>query len=299
MRRCLNHRTLIVSMLTSIVMIGGCKKIDNNPENPFDYEIVDDGDTASVEMESIAWLHQNIFVLRCANPACHDGSFEPDFRTMQSTYSSLVYHDVKKNDAQNSFEFRVVPGDADASWLYHRVTTNDQVLGRMPLYADPLTSSEIAAIRGWINKGAPNAQGELPTYPNLPPQVNGYQVYDSNNIRVDTIRLNGWASPMILEANQTYNMVFYVTDDTTATADLKNQKVEFSLDRDNFTPFASITPIKLFEDVTAATLNTSIFSSGQQIFFRYALEDDQGGATQMPSDVSEFWWKENYSLIIQ
>jgi hypothetical protein len=289
--------TLVVCLL--LIIQTACKKLDDNPENPFANQETENTDTSSVDIESIAWLHQNVFAVRCANPACHDGTFEPDFRTMQSTYSSLVYHDVTKNDPQNSYDYRVVPGDAEASWLYNRVTTDDQVLGRMPLYAEPLSSSELKAIRGWINKGAPDAQGDLPQYPNLPPQVNGYQVFDSSNTRVDTFRVNGWSSPMTLQSNTVYTVVFYIRDDTTATADLQNQKIEFSLDRDNFSPFASITPVKLYENVTAATLNTAMFNAGQQIFFRYYVEDEQGASTQFPSDVSEFWWKENYSLIIQ
>lgn len=289
----------LVASVFLLFLQAACKKVDNNPENPFANQGTGNTDTVSADMESIAWLHQNVFAVRCANPACHDGTFEPDFRTMQSTYSSLVYHKVTKNDPQGSYDYRVVPGDADASWLYNRVTTDDQVLGRMPLYAEPLSDDEVMAIRGWINKGAPDAQGDLPQYPNLPPQVNGYQVFDSANTRVDTTRLNGWPSPMLLEPNTTYTIAFYIADDTTATADLQNQKIEFSLDRDNFSPFASITPVKLYENVTVASLNTANFNSGQQIFFRYYVEDDQGASTQFPADVSEFWWKENYSLMVQ
>lgn len=286
-------------LLVILLAVFSCKKIDNNPENPFADQNQHPGDTSSLEMQSIGWLHQNIFAVRCANPACHDGTFEPDFRTMQSTYSSLVFHPVTKNDPQGSFEYRVYPGDAIASWLYHRVTTNDQVLGQMPLYAEPLTSSEIDAIRGWIEKGAPDAEGNLPQYPNLPPQVRGYQVLDSAQKQVDTIRVNGWSSPMILTQNTSYVMAFYIQDDATATANLKNQKIEFSLIRDNFNPFTSITPVKLYENVTIATLNTTGMPAGQQIFFRYYVEDEQGAATQFPANTSEFWWKENYSLIIQ
>lgn len=297
--RSISLKIILLLTLVLLVLVNSCKKIDDNPENPFGKTNEDDDTTVKPDQESIVWLHQNIFAVKCANPACHDGSFEPDFRTMQSTYSSLVYHPVTKNNAQNSFEFRVSPGEPEASWLYHRVTTTDQVLGRMPLYAEPLSSAEVAAIRGWIEKGAPDAQGDLPQYPNLPPQVFGYQVFDSLDLRVDTIRSNGWASPVLLQSNTTYRVVFYVTDDTTKTADLQNQKLEFSLERDNFNPFASVTPVRFYENVTIATINTANFISGQQIFFRYYLEDHQGAATQMPADVSEFWWKENYSLMVQ
>ncbi|MBK7268515.1 MAG: hypothetical protein IPI07_03030, partial [Flavobacteriales bacterium] len=33
---------------------------------------------------------------------CHDGTFEPEFRTIASAYNSLVYHPVIANDARRA-----------------------------------------------------------------------------------------------------------------------------------------------------------------------------------------------------
>ncbi len=274
------------------------KETTSNAENPFLDQQGPDTSVSKLSLSTIEGLHQNVFAVKCANPTCHDGSFEPDFRTVQSTYSSLVYHPVTKNDDQGSYTYRVHPGKANESWITHRVTTDDEVLGRMPLYAKPLSTEEINGLKTWINNGAKDVNGNLPDFPNLPPTVYGYQALDANNDRVDTNRVNGWASAMTLGANQTYTLVFYVEDDTSATADLKNQKVEFSLSRDNFVPMASIPVIKLWENVTVATLNTSQFSSNTTIYFRYYLEDEHGNATQMPSNQSQYWWKENFSFIL-
>lgn len=290
---------IAISALLFFVGLMSCKKEVSDEKNPFDVEQNTEGGEVELELSTIQGLHQNVFAVRCANPTCHDGSFEPDFRTVQSTYSSLVYHPVTKNDDGESFTYRVQPGDADASWLNHRVTTSDEVLGRMPLYANPLTDEEIAAIRKWINDGAKDIDGNLPDLPNLPPAVLGYQIQDSQGGRVDTTRVDGWASAAILDPNTAYTMYFYVTDDNTATADLKNQKIEFSYDRDNWTPFYQINPVKIWDNITTAGFNTSTFPSDSTVYFRYYVEDEKGADTQMPENGSPFWYKENFSIIVQ
>ncbi len=290
---------LILLIVLGLLALGCEKTIDQNPGNPYLNQSGEDTSGISLGLKSIEGLHQNVFAVRCANPTCHDGSFEPDFRTVQSTYSSLVYHPVTKNDAQGSYEYRVHPGKASRSWIIHRLSTDDEILGRMPLYAQPLKEEEIQAIRDWINDGARDMFGQPASLPNLPPVVHGYQVHDSSGLRADTNRVGNWATAMKLAANASYLFYFQVSDDTTATADLQNQKIEFSLYRDNFQPFASVTPAMIWNEITVATVNTDIFSKGKTVYFRYYVEDEEGEATQFPSDESEFWYKENFSFIVQ
>lgn len=285
-----------LSALVMIFIAFSCEKNASETDNPFANQTGPDTTVHKLSLNTIEGLHQNVFAVKCANPTCHDGSFEPDFRTVQSTYSSLVYHPVTKNDDKGSYTYRVYPGKAEESWIHHRVTTNDEVLGRMPLYAKPLTDDEINGLRNWINSGAKDVNGNAPAFPNLPPTVYGYQALDANDNRVDTNRVNGWASAMTLAANQSYTLVFYVEDDTSATADFKNQKVEFSYQRDNFTPIATVPVTKLWEKVTIATFNTAQFNANTTVYFRYYLEDEHGNATQMPSDQTQYWWKENFSF---
>lgn len=289
----------ILLILAALVMTFACEQKLDESDNPFD--VNQDIDTSEVKLEeaTIEGLHKNVFAVRCANPTCHDGSFEPDFRTVQSTYSSLVYHPVTKNDDQGSFTYRVMPGNADSSWIVQRVRTDDEVLGRMPLYAEPLTAKEVEALRLWINNGAKDVQGNVPDLPNEQPTVHGYQIQDLQQNRVDTARVNGWGSAAILQANTAYDFYFYITDDNTLTEDLKNQKIEFSYDRDNWTPFYQISPVKLWTDVTKASFNTSAFQSNTTVYFRYFVEDDQGGKTETPEDASPYWLKDYYSIIVQ
>ena len=89
------------------------------------------------------FLIPNVFQPKCAQPACHDGAFSPDFRTIESAYASLVYNDVVKK--LSPWKYVITPGDTANSWLWQRVnhemivSGNDTSQGRMPLYFDKLS----------------------------------------------------------------------------------------------------------------------------------------------------------------
>jgi hypothetical protein len=167
---------IILILILSFTIFLACKKVEkvtttdntNITNNPFNTNSSSDTNTTSVKIDAatILGLHTFIFSLRCAGPACHDDSFEPDFRTVQSSYSTLVYHNVWKNTIDKEFTFKVIPGDTGASWLHERLTTDDPVLGKMPLYDNPLTSNELKNIEDWILNGAKNILGNNPLQPN-------------------------------------------------------------------------------------------------------------------------------------
>ena len=139
-----------------------CKK--DVPPNPFDEVTNPNGEEempVELDPKSLPGLHQNIFKPTCANSGCHDGTFEPDFRTLESTYNTLVNHPVIKNDPANSFTFRVVPSNVDASQLVARVTYDiDDNSGIMPLSLEPDSDYNekreeyIQNIKDWITAGA-------------------------------------------------------------------------------------------------------------------------------------------------
>ncbi|MCS7074891.1 MAG: hypothetical protein NZ108_10535 [Bacteroidia bacterium] len=158
-----------------------CNKKENPFYNPNSQSIETVQPPANADPTTITGLHQRIFSTKCANPGCHDGSFEPDFRTVQSTYSSTAFHPVAKNDTILNFQFRVVPFDTARSWLWYRVTTHDTVLGRMPLYAPPLNAEELRNLSTWIMNGARDVNGKVPDPPNFPPVFEWYIARDANN----------------------------------------------------------------------------------------------------------------------
>jgi hypothetical protein len=51
---------------------------------------------------------------------------------------------------------RVVPGNADASYIIHKLEGGPNISGaRMPLNGQPLSAGQVAIIRAWIDDGAP------------------------------------------------------------------------------------------------------------------------------------------------
>ncbi len=281
-----------------LIAISCEKEIDNNAENPFGNQEVKDSNSTKLDIKTFEGLHQQIFAIKCANPTCHDGSFEPDFRTVQSAYSSLVYQPVTKNDSLNFYKYRVYPKKLNESWLMRRVLA-DEVLGRMPLYAQPLSDEEINAIQTWIMDGAPDAFGNKPAFPNLPPTIYGYHINDANGVRIDTNRPR-WSSPFYLDANTNYTLRMFVEDDTSATADLTNHKMEMSYERDQWQPFASFTSfVKIWENVMDGSFSTSGISSGDTVYFRYYVADPAGAAIDEPQNSSPYWLKNHYSFIIK
>lgn len=86
---------------------------------------------------------QPILARKCF--ACHG----PD-----QAEGGLAYHDADLALVEaDSGEFAIVPGDADASNMIARVTTDDEY-ERMPPEGDPLTQSEVAVLKQWIQEGA-------------------------------------------------------------------------------------------------------------------------------------------------
>ena len=148
-----------------LFMLFVCYACDDDFVNPYDgieAPITDSTLVAELEPTSLAGIHASIFRPTCANSGCHDGTFEPDFRTINGTYNTLVNQAVIKNDPQNSFEFRVVPGDPESSQLMARLTYDiDGNSGVMPLLTDPGSDypenreDYIDRIREWIARGAP------------------------------------------------------------------------------------------------------------------------------------------------
>ena len=178
-----NYSKLLFSVfalsIALFVFLNSCKKEETPqlPANPF--ENIDYGSTSAPippDPNSLVGIHTNILQPKCAIPGCHDGNFEPDFRTPQSAFSTLVYHPVVKNNATESFKFRVVPFKSAESVFYERITNCCFVNqdDRMPQdnIGVPLPDSDIAAIKAWIDNGAKDIGGNVPSYPNLEPIIN-------------------------------------------------------------------------------------------------------------------------------
>ena len=154
--------------LLFLTIMTGCTQNGGNPYLTIGTpNLVQVNDT--VESTSLVGLHRDIFIPSCAISGCHDGHFEPDFRSVQSTYSTLVWQPIIKNNAQDEFQYRVLPFEPEKSVLYERVNNCCFVNkdDRMPQdqIGKALPSNEIEAIYTWIRQGAKDLAGKTRTHP--------------------------------------------------------------------------------------------------------------------------------------
>lgn len=113
-----------------------------------------DGDDGRVvkDTPSFAADIQEIFDRRgCSSSTCHGSAQQAgmDLRT-GAAYGSLV-----GVTASTESIVRVIPGDPDGSYIVMRVEARQSVGSRMPLGGDPLDAVDLANLRNWIARGAP------------------------------------------------------------------------------------------------------------------------------------------------
>ena len=254
---------------------------------------------------NFAYLYQNIFRPTCANSGCHDGTFPPDFRTIVSSYNAIVYQPVITNDAQNTFTYRVAPGNSAMSLLYERlVTFIPNTSGIMPAVVDPDSdwntrdAEYIAAIKAWIDGGALDMFGNAPSLGNLQPQVVGVQAFPTGTTATPYPRPAGPdPEPMTVPFGSTVDVWLAFEDDDKAANQIPIKEVLVSKDLFGMTDSTTfqmqiVSPIQRQDflgntvDFThKATLDLSSFIVGTPVFFRvYVDESVQGEVIEIPNE---------------
>lgn len=310
-------------LLTGLVLIvlailfNGCKKEDQPPHNPYDdvVYVTPPSPVDTLDPKSFVALHKNILHPKCSKPGCHDGNFEPDFRTIQSSYSTLVYHSIIKNNEDSTFQYRVVPYDTAMSILHERITNCCFVNqdDRMPQdnIGVPLPAEDINIISQWILDGAKDMFGQLPTYPNQKPNVIVYiavstdfvTVLSDVNNRIDSVYYN----PFIMPPSTQMYLAFVVEDDSTAVANLQVNKVKMSYDPDDFSAsapgykeyVASYSNLGGDNEGHLVLINTGDFASDKVVYMRYYVNDgDHSENVEFPNDASILAYKTFYSFYV-
>ena len=275
----------ILILVWSIAMLNSCKKEAPAPANP--YNSINRNDTTSnaitADSLTITYLHQKVLSTRCALNGCHEGHFEPDFRTPMSAFASLVFAPITKNDTARRYKFRVIPNDTTRSVLYQRITnccfvnTND----RMPQdnIGVPLPDSSIHMVARWIMNGARDMYGNIPTRPDEPVIINGYFAISTNyqtgysNNRLDSIYSNPFVLPAAVNS---FYLVVVDTDDITPTTQFRVNTLKLSL---NATDFSNATTVQATylnangPQYWVATVNPTNFPVGDTVYMRYYVND--------------------------
>jgi len=302
------RKFLFFAVFMSFVLIN-CTE-DDFPLNPYDG--IDYGNTTlvidTVSSTSFVKLHRDVLGPSCNVMGCHDGSFEPDFRTVESAYNTLVYHTIIKNNLAEDFTYRVVPGDTALSVLHERLTnccfvnTND----RMPQdnIGNALPEADLDAVTAWILEGAKDITGAIPNEPNNLPNVQYFLV---SNATYDSIysenRIGGlFYNPFLMPNNEQVNFIFRVNDDQTLAKDMLLNQLSISEYSDDFSNAitASAITFEQTNKVWLLSFNTAMLQIGKTYFMRYTINDgDNPTNTTYPNNQTSFVYKNIWSFTVQ
>jgi len=227
-----------ISLFAICIYLGSCSK-ESLPVNPFDPNQSDTNvlDTNKYDPYSIFAIHKDILKPTCANSGCHDGNFEPDFRTVESSYFGLVNVAPIKSNISGGFPYRVLPGDASKSMLLQRMTIDlNGNSGIMPLALEPKStyqqhkSKYLQRITKWINDGAKDLAGNIPYTPNFPPNIQGVVFFQGNT----ELSRPGLYEAANATAGMNTSVYFSISDDKLDQSQLKNCTVNVSAHPDSF-----------------------------------------------------------------
>ncbi|MEM6344264.1 MAG: hypothetical protein AAF927_10315 [Bacteroidota bacterium] len=306
------------------LLIGACMVSPDMPPNPFEMSksiqipIADSGLVNSLPASHIVSLHQRVFSPTCANSGCHDGSFEPDFRTVESTYNTLVYQEVIKNNPQGSFQYRVDPFHPERSVLWERLTHDiDGQSGLMPLVVESGSEWEqnkdslLQAIHDWIASGAPDMFGNTPITEALPPSVRGaIGIIASER---DPIRREGGNGKMLISpGTQRLELYLSLQADISPANQISSVKLRLSKDRNDFHSASGDavqvipSPIvsygftgELEEFYHHITIPLDTLVLGDYQYFRvYIQVEGQNELIEIPGDGSADYMKEMFAFEI-
>lgn len=293
-----------------IVQLSSCKE-DDEADNPYDdvnYNTSSNNNEPEPDPASFQGLHKNIFSKKCALSGCHDGTFEPDFRTVQSAYASLVYQPVIKNSVNNidSFFLRVIPYNHSESFLHERITTSTTEY--MPSNGVRLPQSDISNIITWIDNGARDVNGNVPVKPDLPPNIFAVAATDPTffTVRYDTMRVGGLiTNPFIVPNNTAFNILYFCSDaldgaDSTDVAAFTNCRIKFSYNKDDFSNATTINSTFLLSQIWYTSLNSNLWPAGSTVYFRIYINDGHHTEdVEFPKDESLFYYKTYCSFYVQ
>ncbi len=301
-------------LILIVIGIVGCKAEDPDIDNPYDNQQVGqehdqvDPDHKELDPNSIQGIHANIFFPTCANSGCHDGNFEPDFRTIESSYNTIVSQPIIKQDEMNPLTARVTPGNASTSMLIRRIMVDlGGNSGKMPLLTEPDSDwpskkvEYIKNIENWINNGAINQDGDTPTSSNFPVQLKGIAA----KVNGSFVSRSGKYGPLNVPGGASQIELWFAYEDDGLTPDqLSGLSLDLSLNANFFdsTNLQSISYTSSPEVVTGffgedesfyhkATINLSNWQSGDVVWIRTWVTDGVN-YSELPNDKSLFLAKQ-------
>jgi hypothetical protein len=293
-----------------IAVFSACQEEDTGI-NPFD-NIVNNQDTVKLNIldadpNSIAGIYQNVLKPTCANVACHDGVFEPDFRTIESAYNTLVFQEPIKNNGD--YLYRVEPFKPDASVIIARL--ENIISPQMPFTVEPDSdwnekrTEYIQNIKTWIANGAPDIAGNIPTEVYPKPILLGAGAYVNS---IWQQRAGGSGALQISRSASIIDFYFSFNHEFLDSEDLTYNKIGFSDNPNNFDSIPLLdlqilqTPLVergfygddvLYTHKISINPNSDIDPNKDLWYFRVYIQDDVNPVTEIPTDNGIYYIK-NY-----
>jgi hypothetical protein len=261
-------------------------------------------DTVLPAPVTIQTLQKFIFEPTCANSGCHDGTFEPDFRTVESSYNSLINRANIKQDTANPIPFRVHPGKSAESMLVRRLEVDlNGNSGAMPLVTEPGSDwpikklEYIEMVKQWIDAGALDQHGNPPPALNYPPELLGVAGYKNGSL----LPRSRFQDPIEVSAGSgSIEVWFAYSDDQTPMSGLGTLEVYTSKHAWDYTGSTPVSisyvstpktedgfkkePVQFYHK---ATIDLSSYVSGEVIWLRTQV-DDGNTTIWLPGQFSSF-----------
>lgn len=99
-------------------------------------------------------VQNEIFTPTCAQLGCHDTLGQQSQMVLSA--GRAYGNTVNVPSVEMPSLARVAPNDPANSYLYRKITGAGITGDRMPLNLPPLSDAQIALVRNWIRRGAPN-----------------------------------------------------------------------------------------------------------------------------------------------
>lgn len=307
-----NNKFILLALLMAAMLVVTCKKEIHNPYDDLIYPPPPDTSGYDGDLHTIIGLHNEIFGPLCANSGCHDGTLEPDYRTVESTYNTLVYHPLIKNDPNypaDHFKYRVVPGNSAKSMLWHRLTVEFGSTGQsniMPLGLDPdekiiwFNNAEKyrAAIKKWIDEGAKDMLGNTAQLGSIEPFVTGVVGFaDGGTTPLPTS--NGYIQ--VPQGTNQLKIWYSINDDLTSPQNITNNIVKLSGSVYDFDSAQSLNLTYTNSPITEdgfqgvpqpyyhyVNINVAPLASDSIVFTRIYIKDEHNDITEIPSNGTLF-----------
>jgi len=284
------------------------------PVNPFDGQVVNQDTVELVlvnpEPNSIAGIYQNILKPTCANSGCHDGTFEPDYRTLGSAYNTLVYQAPIKNDG--NYSYRVEPYNAQGSVIMARL--KNLITPAMPIQVDPDSDwpqkkdQYINNIQTWINNGAPDIMGNIRQINYPAPELLGAGASENNQWMLRSADIGPLVMP---PGSSSVRLYFAFRHDILQPDQLTYNQIAFSEDANSFDgaeqrPLQILTTPRnergFYGNVVAYTHYIDINPAAEfnlqqeQWYFRVYVQDAQNPVTEIPTNNGIYYIKSYMSF---